>query len=255
LADWEARVTEKKGNTTVVYADIILERITWLWENYQNILFQSLLDNLATLLTLYPDIESLCGMAIYHYSKENKETPRFIRTLYNKVTSLLDQHRSIRGINDPEMITRDNARGWIYCIQSAAKNVVTNIIDSSHLLISINEPMNTRSYVQLFDNRFEDEPSLKYKSLATLTGRIFSFSCDIKANVEGNVTIFFMEYNNGERVSNRSDVFFVSSELRRVSFSFIITDSARYFKLAFLLQIKSEASVILSGIEIMQEDG
>jgi len=251
---WEENVKQKSEYTRFVYPDALDAQINWQLKQYQDILYESLFNNLILLYRQSPELERLCGKALYHYALLNKDYTQSIRILYNKVTSLLDQTRVIRRINKDTQIKSDLDRNLVYCVYSASRSIKTEVIDSNTLRLSISLKEKTSAYAQLFDNVFDKAPSAKFFDMAKLHANRFELCFDVITEINGVLTIFFMEYEEEDRVSNRSDIFKLSSGKGQIILEKEILPQAKLFKLAFLLQFDKDTVVEFSDIKITQKD-
>lgn len=252
LREWEKSVKEKQANIFSDFSAVTETKLNYQSKMYPQILLNSVLDNMLLLFSICPDIERMCGIALYNYVLKNKENTKFIRVLYNKATSLLDQLRIIRGMNKPDDITQAVNDNWLYNIIAAAKNVEVSIKNRNTLRIRIGNNSATPSYAQLFDNNFADIPSERYRETAKLYGKEFDFLCVAQASAQGSITIFFMEYDEQGRISNKPNVFNITEGLNHIQFSYRVTECAKYFKLAFLFKFDVDTEVEIKNIMIEQ---
>ena len=251
---WETDTKRKQEALTIVYPDTMQDEINWQHREYSSILYESVLDNLAALFSLCPDLERLCGNAVYYYALTNKENLQCIRILYNKTTSLLDQARIIQGKNESDTGSADFEIKWVYWIYPATKNVSVSIPNSRTLHVCVQRVDDSPSYIQLFDNNFDLSPSEKYHRIAKLTGNMLSFSYVVNASTAGRITVFFMEYNGRSRISNRSETVVLKSSPQSIQHQWFVTERAELFKLAVLFQFDADTAVEIRNILIEQEN-
>jgi len=243
--EWEKADELRKANTVYTPKGQNSQRATWEQQNIVSIEHESILYLIKQLIELYPAFKEDMGLALYHFVQHNKNDKRLIRLLYNKLQSIIDQLKII----SPEQTARLLKQVVTYIsfyehgFHKVTPNMQLQVLSQYHMR-TVFESNGEPAYIQQFDGKFNDKPSAVYESLSNISGyKTIAVNFTANSDAKGMLEVFFMEYNQTERISITSKRIELINGENLCELTFVIGEDALFYKLALKYIFESDVAV------------